>query len=395
MACDAVVDILTRESGRIITPILKRRTFPRSIWMSLIRRGTYPNEMGEQLTALIYERSAPTDAEPTWSDMTIADSAEGGLCLPAATKIPIASTTRTFGLKRRVLEGPDICNIDIRPAVDLYNQLVSISGILGDYARIEWEIHDRHEYFRLAKTKVVVDSCTDPTTTYTMAEAYPAACPTLPLSWAVIDKFKIYLLQDGAGAEALLRGDGGSPVGVMITSFETAGNLIRQNSAIREDIRFSNEANILIKSFGIQYAYDGVTILRDPANRRFTCDAGTYTEIAAYSLTAASKGQKAEIRSAWRTAPYEESFWFDPNVFTQLIMEPPTAPAPDFRFDPVDYTGMVRMYNIPDRICNPDGNVIFHRMHLAAGSYPVEPERGVAFVHERCDPMGCVTECQS
>lgn len=363
--------------------------------MSLIRRGTYPNEMGEQLTALIYERSAPTDAEPVWSDMTISDSAEGGLCLPAATKIPIASTTRTFGLKRRVLEGPDICNIDIRPAVDLYNQLVSISGILADYARIEWEIHDRHEYFRLCKWKVVVDSCTDPTDSDTMAEAYPSACPTQPLSWSVIDKYKIWLLQDGAGAEALLRGDGGSPVGVLITSFETRGNLIRQNADIREDIRFSNEANILIKSFGVQYSYGGVTILADPANRRFTCSEGTYTEVPAYILAAASKGQKAEIRPAWRTAPYEESFWFDQNVFTQLIMEPPTNPAPDFRFDPVDYTGMVRMYNIPDRVCNPDGNVIFHRLHMAAGSYPVEPERGVAFVHERCDPMGCTTTCQS
>jgi hypothetical protein len=377
-----------------MTPILKRRTFPKSIWMSLIRRGTLPNEMGEQLTALVYERSAPTDAEPVWSDLTITDSAEGGLCLPPATKIPIASTTRTFGPKRRVLEGPDICNIDIRPAVDLYNQLQSVAGVLGDYARIEWEIHDRHEYFRLCQTKVSVTDCGEGTFTTTMATTYPATCPTQPLSWSNIDTYKIYLLQDGAGAEALLRSDG-APVGILITGFETAGNLIRQNHNIREDIRFSNEANLLIKSFGISYAYDGVTVLRDPANRRFSCADGAFTEIPAYVLEAASKGQKAVIRSAWRTASIEESFWFDPNVFTQLMLEPPTAPAPDFRFNPVDYTGMVKLYNIADRICNPDGNVVFHRMHLAAASYPVEPERGVAFAHLRCDPMGCTDTCQS
>lgn len=377
-----------------MTPILKRRTFPKSIWMSLIRRGTLPNEMGEQLTTLIYERSAPTDAEPTWSDLSISDSAEGGLCLPATTKIPIASTTRVFGPKRRVLEGPDICNIDVRPSVDLYNQLQSVAGILGDYSRIEWEIRDRHEYFRLCQTKVVVDSCTDPTESTTMATTYPASCPTMPLAWSVLDKYKIYLLQDGAGAEALLRSDG-APVGVVITGFETAGNLIRQNHDVREDIRFSNEANLLIKSFGVSYAYDGITILRDPFNRRFSCSGGTYTEIPAFSLTAASKGQKAIVNSAWRAADIEESFWFDPNVFTQLILAPPTDPAPDFRFSPVDYTGMVRLYNIPDRICNPDGNVIFHRIHMAAASMPVEPERGVAFAHLRCDPMGCVDACQS
>lgn len=377
-----------------MTPILKRRTFPRSIWMSLIRRGTFPNEMGEQLTAVVYERSAPTDAEPVWSDLTITDAAEGGLCLPPATKIPIASTTRTFGLQRRVLEGPDICNIDIRPAVDLYNQLESVAGILGDYAKIEWEIHDRHEYFRLSQTKVVVLADCEVEESTNMATTYPAVCPTGPLSMAVLERYKIYLLQDGAGAEALLRSDG-APVGVVITSLETAGNLIRQNTAIREDIRFSNQANLLIQSFGVSYAYDGITFLRDWYNRHFTCDAGVYTEVPAFSLTAATRGQKAIVRPAYRVAPYEESFWFDPNVFTQLLMEPPTAPAPNFRFNPVDYTGNVQMYNIPDRVCNPDGNVIFHRMHLAAASYPVEPERGVAFVHERCSPMGCTPTCQS
>jgi hypothetical protein len=393
MACDAVMDILQRESGRIMTPILKRRTFPRSIIMSLIRRGTFPNEMGETLTAVVYERSAPTDAEPTWNTMTIADGAEGGLCLPPATKIPIASTTRTFSLARRVLEGPDICNIDIRPAVDLYNQLGSVAGILADYARIEWEIHDRHEYFRLCQTKVVVDSCTDPTFTDTMATTYPAVCPTLPLSMATVRIFANALLLDGAGAEALLRGQGGSPVGTMIVSLETRGNIIRQNAAIREDIRFSNEANILIRAFGVSHSYGDIVWLVDPYNRRFDCADGVSTEIAAFSLTAATKGQKAIVRPSYKTAPYEESTWFDPNVFTQLMLEPPVAPYPNFKFTPVDYTGMVQMYNIPDRTCNPDGNIIFHRMHLAAASYPVEPERGVAFLHERCDPEGCDTAC--
>jgi hypothetical protein len=392
MACDAVTEFLSYESGRIMTPILKRRTFPRSIWMSLIRRGTLPNEMGEQLTTLVYERSAPTEAAPEWLDMTITDGAEGGLCLPPSTKINIASTQRVFGPARRVVEGPDICNIDIRPAVDLYNQLESVSGILGDYVKIEWEIRDRHEYFRLCQTKVVVDDCDNPTESTSMATTYPAACPTQPLSWAVIDKYKIYLLQDGAGAEALLRSEG-APVGVMICGYETTGNLIRQNADIREDIRFSNQANILIQSFGVSYSYDGVTILRDPFNRRFTCADGVYTEIPAFILAAATKGQKAIVRPAYRTATIEESFWFDQNVFTQLIVAPPTAPAPDFSFNPVDYTGMIKMYNIPDRVCNPDGNIIFHRAHLAAASMPVEPERGVAFVHERCPPMGCVEQC--
>lgn len=395
MACDAVMDFLNRESGRIMTPIIKRRQFARSIWMSLIRRGTFPNEMGESLTAILYERSAPTDAEPTWTTLSITDGSEGGQCLPPSTKINIASTSRSFSAARRVLEGPDICNIDTMSAVDLANQLESVAGILGDYGRIEWDIRNRHEYFRLCQTKVVVDNIANPTESTTMATTYPAACPTQPLHIAVLRKYSIALLQDGAGADALLRGDGGSPVGVVITSLETRGNLIRQNTAEREDIRFSNEANILVRAFGCQYSYGGITFLADPYNRRFSCSAGTYTEIAAFSLTAASKGQKARVNPSYKTASVEESFWFDQGVFTQLIVKPPTNPYPGFDFKPIDYTGTVQLYNIPDRDCNPDGNIIFHRMQMAAASYPVEPERGIAFAHVRCDPTGAIVTCST
>lgn len=393
MACDAVVDFLTREQGRIMTPILKRRTFAKSLWMTLIRRGTYPNEMGTGITTLVYERSAPVDAEPTWNAINIGDGSEGGACLPSATKINIASTTRTFAPYRRVLEGPDICNIDIQPAVDLLNQLESVAGILGDYARIEWDIRDRHEYFKMCQTKVVCDSNITPTTSTTMATTYPSACPTIPLSMALLRKFSIDLMRDGAGADALLRGEGGSPIGLVITDNETMGNIIRQNTADREDIRFSNEANILVRNFGTNYAYQGISFLADPYPRRFSCAGGTYTEIPAFSLTAATKGQKAIVNPSWKTAEVTESFWFDPNVFTQLILQPPVAPAAGFTFKPVDYTGMVQLYNIPDRVCNPDGNVIFHRIHMAAASMPVEPERGIAFAHLRCDPEGYALSC--
>jgi hypothetical protein len=98
--------------------------------------------------------------------------------------------------------------------------------------------------------------------------------------------------------------------------------------------------------------------LNDTTPRRFTCTDGTFTEVPAYSLTAATKGQKAVINPSWKTAPITETFIYDQNVMTILIPRPPVSPSPGFRFDPVDYTGMVKVMNILDRDCNPDGNVI-------------------------------------
>jgi hypothetical protein len=375
MACEAVSAFLTAETGRYM-PVLERRVFPRSIWMNIVRRGEWLPAMGTTINTLVYERSAPTDAEPTWTAIsTIPDGQEGGSCLPAATKISVASTTRSFSLARRVLEGPDICNIDTMPVFDLYNQLNSTFGILGDYAKIEWEIRYRHEYFRLCQTKVVVDDCTAPTTTTTGASTYPAACADQPLALNLLRRLSIDLMRDGAGAESLLNNNG-SPLLTVITDSETSGNIIRANDRDRNDIRWSNQNNLLVRAFGVSYSFQEFVFLNDTFPRRFTCSGGTYTEVPAFTLTSATRGQKAIVNSSWKVATITESFIY-------------------FRFDPVDFTGAVTLKNIIDRTCNPDGTVVYHRMHLGGATMPAEPERGVAIAHLRCDPEGCVTTCAS
>lgn len=392
MSCEATTAFLTAETGRFM-PLMNRRVFAVSLWANLVRRGEWMPEMGVSINQLIYERSAPTEAEPTWTDInTIPDGQEGGSCLPASTRISIASTTRSFNLARRVLEGPDICNIDTMPVFQLQRQLGDTFKILGDYARIEWDIRYRHEYFRLCQTKVVVDSCTAPTTTTTGATSYSATCATQPLAFNLVQRLSIDLMRDGAGAESLLRYNG-QPLLNVITDSETAGNITRQNANLRNDIRWSNRNNLLVTAFGVSESILGFVFLIDPYPRRFSCSGGTRAEIPAFSLTAATKGQKAIVNSSWKTAAETEHFVYDPNVVQFLIPRPPVAPHPNFRFDPVDFTGAVTLKNIISRECNPDGNIIFHRMHMGAASMPVEPERGVAIVSTRCDPEGCVTTC--
>lgn len=399
MACDAVTDFLTREQDRFLTPILNQRVFPRSIWLTIMRRGEWMPAMGTTLNTLRYERSAPTEAEPAWAAVSVSDGAEGGSCLPPVTKIGVASTYQSFNLARIAREGPDICNIDIMPAFDLQNQLKSVGKILGDYALIEWEIRYRHEYFRLTQTKIVLTSaCTlvdGVNMSENMATTYPAVCASAPLHLKVLRQMSIALMRDGAGSESLLRSNG-APLLNVITDSESAGNLIREQHDIREDISRGNQNSLLVGRFGVTYAYGGFVFLIDTTPRRFNCVAGVHTEVPVYTLTPASgKGQKAEINDNWKTAAETETFIFDPRVVTILIPRPPTAPAPNFTFDPVNYTGEVTLMNIRDRVCNPMGNIIYHRLDMMAASMPEEPERGVSILHLRCDPEGCVTSCAS
>jgi hypothetical protein len=202
------------------------------------------------------------------------------------------------------------------------------------------------------------------------------------------------LFRDGANQSALGY-ENGRPILTVIASGETINDIIRQNADRREDLRWG-APNKLLAPFGVVGSLWGYYFIEDPFPRRFSCSNGVYTEIPPFVADAASKGNKSEINPDYETAELEESFIFDPTVFTQLIPEPIVRPHPKFQFDPVNYTGMWKAMNIQDRVCNPDGNIIYHRGIMAAASEPVHPERGVAFVHRRCDPAcEIVTTCST
>ena len=395
MACDPVVDFLEQESGRYIADLIARRVFGVSPWLTLIRRAEFPAGMGYQINRLVYERTAPLVAEPTWQNMAIDDGQEGGLCLPAATKIGVGSTTYQFNLQRRVINGPDFCAEDLRYKFSLMQQLNDIAGVLADYVTIEWEIHDRHEYFRSCKHKVVMDACgSAATSTSTTAASYPSVCPTGTLDLGTLEYWRLRLLRDGAAQTVMLRNDG-QPIITAVTSPETSGNIKRLNSTLVQNLNFAymghGPRSILIEAFGVNYTLSGIAFLNDLFPRRFSCADGTATEIPAFTDQAADKGRKAELNPSWLTAATEESFIFDPEVFVQLIPRPITNPAAKFNFDPVNYTGDWAALNIPDRVCNPRGQNLFHQAIMAAATSLLHPERGVAFLHLRCDPQ-CVLQ---
>jgi hypothetical protein len=387
MACSAVTDIVVRESGRFSEEIFTR-AFPRSPWIGLVKKDVFPEGIGEIISNLTYERSAPTTAVPTWNDVSVSDGALGGACLPTATKIGIGSTTRTWNLQRRALEGPDFCVEELRTPFQIRKQLESIIDILTDYSIIEWEIRYRHEYLRLVKRKVVVG----PVLQEGEGEGFPPQCATGGLTQGVLNRYKTKLGRDGAAGSALgTRGN--APIFTLVCSEETADRLVFENADIRQDIRWG-KPSMLLEPYGVERDYRGFFHLIDLYPIRYTCAAGVYTEVAAFDSAAASKGNKAIVRAAYESAPYEVSFIFDRTVFTSRIPKPITNPAPGFRFDPVNYMGEFRAVNILDRDCNPDGNIIYHRAILASGSEPVHPERGVAFVHQRCDPaLNIISSC--
>lgn len=391
MACENVIQFLQSETGRYMTDEVYNRVFPVSPWIGLIKKDSFPEGMGEVISNLTYERAAPVVAQPTWSAMDITEDCvgtEGGICLPAATTISVATTTRTFQLYRRVLHGPDFCAEQLRTPFAVAKQLSNILDILTQYARIEWEIRYRHEFLRLSGLKVVVGT---PLTEGT-GESFPAVCPSAKLSQGVLNKYKTRLRRDGADMSALGH-ENGVGIFTLITDEETSDGIIFDNADIRQDLRWGAPSKLLAP-YGVEKSYRGFYHLIDLFPIRYACSGGTYTEIPAFNSSSATHCTKQIINPTFETAPYTTSHIFNPAVFTSRIPKPVVAPAPNFRFDPMSYMGDFRLKNILDRVCNPDGTIVFHRATLAQASEPVHPERGISFVHLRCDPaLNLITAC--
>lgn len=384
-----ITDIVVRETGRFNQDIYTRN-FGKSPWQGLIKRGEFPAGMGEQISLLTYERSVPTVTEPTWSTVAVVDGTDSGQCAPAATKVAIASTTRNFNLQRRALEGPDFCAEELRTPFALRQQLNAIVGILAEYVSVEWDIRDRHEYLRLVKWKVVASANME--VSEATSAPFFSACPTSILTQGMLNKWKVKLLRDGALQSALGR-ENGAAVLTLICSQETSDDLIFRNADIRQDIRWG-KPNELLAPYGVERSYRGFYHLVDSYPIRGNCVGSTFTEVAPFYTKAATKGQKSEVNPTWEAVNTEISHVFDPTVFEQLIPRPVTNPAEKFPFDAVSYMGNWKVMNIAHRVDNPDGNIIYHRGILAAGSMPIHPERGVSFIHRRCDSaLSLITSC--
>ncbi len=400
MSCPGINDILVRESGRVLPGQIFRRMFGTSPWPSLTPRGVFPGGLGQIINLLHYERNAPYVATPEWLPITVQDGQEGGACLQPAEVIEIGSTLRNMQLYRRILEGPDFCAEETRFPFEVASQLDQITGIIASRVDIEWQMRDRNEYSRLVGTKVIVDSCSNPTENDDASGSdYPSACPTQTLGLGMLENYKLRLLRNGAADSALLRANG-APVLTVIGSPEYIGNLLRANSSLREDIRWATASQgmnaQLLQGFGVSYTLQGFMFLADLYTNRYNCVNGVPVKVPTFVREAATKGYKAEINPDWLSAEFEEVFIYDRTVFTQLVPEPITAPGSNLKFNPISYVGDVKWLNIPNRQCNPDGNIGNHRVIMAAASQPKDTWKGVGFLIKRCNvPCGNATVCSS
>mgnify|MGYP001227876738 CR=1 FL=1 len=377
MAAPNIAAILVNESGRIGEEI-HNRTMHQSVWLDMVEEGTWPDEMGYQISHMVYENAVPASAA-TWSNVSV-NAGSGNTCVPDAAQIEFATTLANYNLQQTALEGPKICVNDLRYAYQRTKQLESCFKVLAQNTFELLANRHRDEYVRLAKHKVIC------TTDFPEGSAsFPTTEPTSRLTAGALKRIYLRLIRDGAGRDGgSLMMEDGAPIFMAIMSPETDDALITEDYQIREDFRDNPErAPELLRALGIKRSYKGFYHVIDHEAPRHDFVSSAWTRRAYYDLEATTNGERAVLNADYDDAEFEDTIIFIPTVYRCLVPAPISSPGGNTEFEPSTGRGDWKWLNIQDRIDNPDKSWGNFRGLFANGSEPIYPDFGWVIRHLR------------
>lgn len=382
---------LQQEAGRI-GEMISAKLIATDPWNRLVKQDTFPAGMGESIQTLIQERTTVPNASSTaWEDVGTNDGT-GNTCNPTPQVVEFARTLKSYNLQQSAIRSPGFCVNDLRTAWKAEEQLAGEVKVLKENSQWFWSNRYRDEFSRLAGNKVVTDvNDTLAMSTSTSNQPFPAAAPAYALDQGILDQFYLDLSRDAAeGNYAIVDGE---PQYALICSPETSNYLKKQNADIRQDLRFSSQVDELIKPFGAAFSYSGFVHLVDRQAPRYNFVGGEFVRVPFFTTAPANTGNKAVVNPAYRSAPYEVSFIYNPHVYTSRVAQVITSPGSGLKFDPVNYRGEFMWINNKDNANNILGvNGYFYALFMQ-GSQPKRTEWGYAIMHLRCSPATQYQSC--
>jgi hypothetical protein len=307
--------------------------------------------------------------------------------LPPVEAITFGETLRTFYLTHKAFESPDFCIQDIQSSYQFERQVERMVEVLAKVT--EWELgnHYYNKYVQICGHKLTVTNSTATGVTDNGSSGFSTSpLPNGALTQGVLEDIYMTLFREGTDESAIGRVDGGD-VYLLVCGTEVSRDIVRQNPDIRQDIRYAYQGmgeNTLIQALGEARSYGGYKHLQMPYPPRYSFDGTNYQRVEPFVQVAATKGQKWELNPVYKTAPYQVSYIFLPNV-TYCNVFNQVSNVAGLSFNPnIDYLGRFMWVNEWHRQCNPDRTIGYFRSIMKDAFEPIHPELGYAIMHSNC-----------
>lgn len=392
--------ILVEEADRLDGDLYER-SLHISPWIDLIEVGEWPEELGDLVSTMIYERNLPGSAL-VWNKVGPADVTPGGgaqntSIIPPSQTLATGKTLLEYGLEHTALQSEKLNLHDLRSATKRADQLNAIRNMLVDNTNWLWQVSNRSEYARLSSNKVVI-STSGVISSATSGVALDANGFPITVSSEVITgdelsnshltSFRGKMIRAGAGKNPWDRING-APLFAVTLDAEVS-DAIKQEAGIREDLHYAGRANELLAPLGVDRPYKNYFHITDDLAPRYTQNpsTGAWTEIQPYTSDSATFGTKLIENTAFESAPWTDTIILHKDVMRALFPKPTVSAAAGVSFDPQQYRGLWKWLNVinvdtASTAYNPDGTIGFFRGVFARGSKPIFPQFGYVIRHLR------------
>jgi hypothetical protein len=390
---DNLNKILATEAGRL-GPEIYKKTLNMSVWSKLIKQEGWPDEMGEMISMLTYQRSLP-NSKLNWTQVKAATliQSPGSHQIPQAKQVEFATKLRQYGLSHTAIESPIFDVTGLRFSFKRKEQLTNIYNILEEAVRYSWDERKRDEYIRIAERKIVLAPGlpesnivppvlgVDEVGHVPNAEAFVQIAATSELTESVLAKIRQQLLRSGARNNPLGM-ENAAPVFGLICSSETSDRIIHQSDSTVQNLRYA-EPSELVKPLGVERSWKGFYHLIDDTMPRYNFTAGKYVEVPFYKKV----NGVWEYNTDYENAAFEGSVIFLQDAYT-MLMPAPQSVGGNTKFEAEKSRGEFKFLNVANvdpssNYYNPDGTRGFFRGTLASGTKPCRPEYAVVFIHQR------------
>jgi len=373
---------LTTESGRLTYDIYQRTLFS-SPWLSLPKKVAWPQEMGETISNVMFNRPYVA-TENDWDAISFNDGT-GNSCIPPSDTVTFHQTLREMQLYHKAVYSPRFCVNDLRGTGASTKQMEAVVSALDEQVRHYWIKWNRENWTKWSN-KVVAEAGLD--TTGEGSVTFGTTEATSQLTNGLLEYFYETLILE-QGMSHSLSTQNGRPIFGLITDQITSRRLTRDDDAIREDFRHSSERDILLKPLGVSHTYNGFIHMVDDMPPRYSFAGGVYTEVPPYLLDSSDPlAPSKEVNPAWRTAEFQDSYIYVRDAI-QFRVPGSVTGVSRAKFNPQNYMGDFNWLNIQNDdessdSYNPDGTLGRFRGVLMSASEGINPHLMFTIRHKVC-----------
>lgn len=367
---------LAIESGRI-GPKIYRETLGTNPWLTLFKKETWPDQMGYQVSVLLYNRSLITSS-PNWTTISAPTGMGSGPCAPTPLDLTTGSTLRQYGLQMIDVRSVPFCAEFLRFDFQIEEQLKNVLDTLKDNVAFMWADWYRSNYTTICENKVIADD-----NLTAGVSSFPLVEPTSQLTFGILQVIRRRLLLLG-GQQAAIANSGNGPVFGLITGMETVEALLHDNPEIREDLHFSSDADVLLKALGSNTAYRGWSYMVDDFPNRWDFVSGAWVQRWPWVDSNATYGVASDLNPLYENAMFEDAYVWTTQTAVQLVPQPISSYGSLTKFNPVNYMGQFQFLNIPNEDTNPLSQIGRYYGRLGAAMKPIQPKFGYVIRHLRC-----------